>query len=233
MYIFNIQWKSCSTTKIRFSLVFQGGKTVMKFYLEAPSLRRKKEALEYLEEHQKYNSNINGTGGMDKCLKGMSYEDWLIKSEKMKSDAYAKSINKCPAETYFLVRKEDDKIIGMINIRHHLTDEMLRFGGHIGYGIRPTERKRGYNKINLFLGLMKARERFGLDTVMVGCSADNIGSDKTIQALGGVLERSEIDPSDTTLTNVYWINIEESINRYYNVYSNYIDFEKNTSFSKG
>ena len=58
----------------------------MHFYLEEPSLERKEEALDYLYEHEEYKSEINGTGGMDKCLNGMSYENWLIKLEKMKND---------------------------------------------------------------------------------------------------------------------------------------------------
>ena len=189
-----------------------------KFYLVTPALERKDAALDYLEEHVKYNSEINGTGGMDDCLNGLSYEDWLIESEKRKDKEYAYSINRVPGETFFLVRENDKRIVGMINIRQHLTPQMLQFGGHIGYGIRPTERRKGYNKINLYLGLLKAAE-LGLEKVMLDCSADNIGSDKTIKALGGVLERSEIDPYDNTLTNVYWIDVKDAVERYYNDYA--------------
>ena len=197
----------------------------MKFYLEKPSIERKEEALEYLEEHVKYASDLNGTGGMDKCLEGMSYEDWLIRLDNMRDEEYAKSINRCPGETFFLIRKDDNKLIGMLNIRHKLTEAMLEFAGHIGYGIRPTERQKGYNKINLYLGLIKAHEDFGLDRVMLGCAADNLGSDKTIKALGGVLEKSEIDPMDGELTNVYWIDVIDSIDRYRDNFREYIDDE--------
>ena len=55
---------------------------------------------------------------------------------------------KVPAETYFLVRKRDNKIVGMINIRLQLHEKLKEFGGNIGYSIRPTERRKGYNKIN-------------------------------------------------------------------------------------
>ena len=197
----------------------------MKFYLEKPSLERKAEALEYLDEHVKYASDINGSGGLDKCLNGMSYEDWLIRLDNMKDEEYARSINRCPGETFFLIRRDDNKIVGMLNIRHKLTDAMLEFAGHIGYGIRPTERQKGYNKINLYLGLIKAKEEFNLDKVMLGCSADNIGSDKTIKALGGVLEKSEVDPMDGELTNVYWIDVEDSIDKYRDTFSEYIEDE--------
>ena len=63
-------------------------------------------------------------------------------------------------------------------------------GGHIGYGIRPSERRKGYNKINLYLALKEAK-KIGLDRVMIDCAAFNIASDKTIQAFGGILERCE------------------------------------------
>ena len=107
-------------------------------------------------------------------------------------------------------------------MRLELNDYLRNFGGHIGYSIRPTERRKGYNKINLYLGLIEAKEKFKLDKVMLDCSADNIGSNKTIQSLGGVLERSEIDPTDNTLTNVYWINVDESLEKNYQKYKKYI-----------
>ena len=110
----------------------------------------------------------------------------------------------------------------MINVRFNLNEKMLRFGGHIGYGIRPTERKKGYNKINLYLGLQKAYEEFKLDRVMLDCDVNNLGSDKTIQALGGILEKTEIDPMDNTLTNVYWINVKESLDKYKGIYEPFI-----------
>lgn len=181
-----------------------------KFYLEEPNIERKNEVIEYLNEHVQYNSDINGTGSIDKILEGKTYEECLDRIHKMQDSEYAKSINRCPGKTFFLIRKNDNKLIGMINVRYNLNDAMLRFGGHIGYGIRPTERKKGYNKINLYLGLIEA-EKVGLENVMIDCSVTNLGSDKTIKALGGKLERSEIDPSDNELTNVYWISVKESI----------------------
>ncbi|QUH30968.1 GNAT family N-acetyltransferase [Vallitalea guaymasensis] len=192
-----------------------------KFFLEIPSINRKEQALDYLNEHIKFNSNINGTGGMDKCLKEITYEEWLIEREKKRDKEYAYSINKVPGEVFFLIRKNDNKLVGMISIRHNLTPVMLKFGGHIGYGIRPTERRNGYNKINLYLGLLEA-EKIGLDKVMIDCSVTNLGSDRTIKSLGGVLERTEIDPSDNTLTNVYWIDVSKSLQDYKTTYMKYI-----------
>ena len=192
-----------------------------RFYLEEPSLERKDEIIEYLDEFVKYNSNINGTGSLDKIYDGYTFEEALERCLNMKNEEYAKSINRVPGKTFLLIRKNDNKIVGTINIRWNLSEKMLEFGGHIGYGIRPTERRKGYNKIQLYLVLLEV-QKLNLDKVMIDCSVDNLGSDKTIKALGGILERCELDESDNTMTNVYWINVDESIKKYKNEYSKYI-----------
>lgn len=192
-----------------------------RFYLEEPSLERKDEIIEYLDEFIKYNSNINGTGSLDKIYDGYTFEEALERCLNMKNEEYAKSINRVPGKTFLLIRKNDNKIVGTINIRWNLSEDMLKFGGHIGYGIRPTERRKGYNKIQLYLVLLEA-QKLNLDKVMLDCSVDNLGSDKTIKALGGILERCELDESDNTMTNVYWINVDESIKKYKDEYSKYI-----------
>lgn len=192
-----------------------------KFYLEEPSLERKDEIIEYLDEFVKYNSNINGTGSLDKIYDGYTFEEALERCLNMKNEGYAKSINRVLGKTFLLIRKDDNKIVGTINIRWNLSEKMLKFGGHIGYGIRPTERRKEYNKIQLYLVLLEA-QKLNLDKVMLDCSVDNLGSDKTIKALGGILERCELDEADNTMTNVYWINVDESIKKYKDEYSKYI-----------
>ena len=192
-----------------------------RFYLEEPSLERKDEIIEYLDEFVKYNSNINGTGSLDKIYDGYTFDEALERCLNMKNEEYAKSINRVPGKTFLLIRKNDNKIVGTINIRWNLSEKMLEFGGHIGYGIRPIERRKGYNKIQLYLVLLEA-QKLNLDKVMIDCSVDNLGSDKTIKALGGILERCELDESDNTMTNVYWINVDESIKKYKDEYDSFI-----------
>lgn len=194
------------------------------FYLESPSLSRKEEALEYIKEHRTYQSDMNGDSGLDHCPDDYSYEEWLVEIEKKKKKEYAYSIGRVPGEVYFLVRVSDNRIVGMINIRYDLTPEMMEFGGHIRYGIRPTERRKGYNKINLYLGLLRAKE-LGLEHVMLDCTVDNIGSNATIKALGGVLKRTAVDPWDNELTNVYWIDVVKSLEDYSQEFEPYRKWE--------
>ena len=192
-----------------------------KFYLEEPTIKRKDEIIEYLSEFVKYNSDLNGVGSLDKIYDGYTFEQALSRCLKMKDEEYARSVNRCPSKTFLLIRNNDNRIVGSINVRWNLTKEILNFGGHIGYSIRPTERRKGYNKINLYLGLIEAK-KLGLDKVVLDCAITNLGSDKTIKDLGGILERCEIDPYDNELTNVYWINVNDSINKYKDIYEPYI-----------
>lgn len=194
---------------------------MQKFYFERPSIERKDEIIEYINEFVEYKSNINGSGSLDKILKGYTFEQALERCLNMENNEYAERVGRCTGKTFLLVRENDNKIVGTINVRWNLNKSMLQFGGHIGYGIRPTERRKGYNKINLYLGMIEA-EKVGLDKVMLSCDVSNIGSDKTLKALGGKLERTEIDPSNGILTNVYWFDVRETINKYKSIYEPYI-----------
>ena len=184
-----------------------------RFYLEMPSIERKNEIIDYINEFVLYNSDIHGTGSLDKILEGYTFEQALERCLNMQDKEYAKKLGRCQSKTFLLIRENDDKIVGTINVRWNLTESMKQFGGNIGYGIRPTERRKGYNKINLYLGLIEA-QKLGLDRVMLDCDVNNLGSAKTMQSLGGVLERTEVNPSDGVLTSVYWFNVNETIHKY-------------------
>lgn len=192
-------------------------------FLEIPSFKRKQAVLDYLEENIQYGSDLNGIGSVDKFLDGMTYEEWLLELKKGENIEYVTQINRCLSKTFFVVRKNDNKIIGMINIRYRISNEMLKsWASHIGYGIRPTERKKGYAKIALYLALLE-EQKLGETNVLLECAVDNIGSNKTIQALGGKLEKTELDSYDNTMTNYYWINVNDSVKKYSEQYNSKIE----------
>lgn len=178
-----------------------------KFYLESPSIKRKDEAINYVKEFYENNSNLNGDSGLDKYLD--DYEGWLEFLNKLSNPLTVPS-GYCLGYEYFLIRKNDSKLVGLINLRHNLNKNLLLHGGHIGYSIKVTERRKGYNKINLYLCLIKARE-LGLDKVLLTAYDDNIGSVKTILDAGGVLE-NKINDSGKFLGR-YWIDVEESLKK--------------------
>lgn len=195
-----------------------GGEYKMeKFYLEMPSLERKNQIIDYVNEFALYNSETNGMGSLRKMFEGYTFEQALEECLRMQDEEYAKKLGRCQSKTFLLIRENDDRIIGAINVRWNLPESMKQFGGNIGYGIRPTERRKGYNKINLYLGLIEA-QKLGLDLVMLDCDVNNLGSVKTMQALDGKLERTEVDPSDGILTSVYWFDVNETIDKYQNVF---------------
>ena len=99
---------------------------------------------------------------------------------------------------------EDDTYLGAITLRHELNDFLLRAGGHIGYGIRPSARGRGLATWALRSVLVRA-SALGLRTVLVTCGDSNLASARVIEKAGGVLE----DVRDTELgrTRRYWITL--------------------------
>lgn len=106
-----------------------------------------------------------------------------------------------PQTDYWLI--VDGQYAGEISIRHYLTDALERFGGHIGYRIRPSMRERGYGTVQCKLGIEKARAR-GISRILITCDDNNIGSYKIIEACGGVLW-DKIDNGRAVLTRRYWI----------------------------
>lgn len=188
-------------------------------YLEIPSINRKAEIINYINELEKYNSEINGIEVFAKILNGYTFEQALEYCFNIENIEYAKKLEKSQMKTFLLIRKNDDKIVGALNIRWNLPENIKQFGGNIGYGIRPTERKKGYNKINLYLGLIEAK-KIGLKEVKLVCETNNLCSVKTIEALDGILQRVEIDPCDGVLTSIYWLNVDKTINKYKDTFKN-------------
>ncbi len=100
---------------------------------------------------------------------------------------------------------QDDRILGAIQVRHHIDHPNLKVvGGHIGYGIRPSERRKGYAKEMLRLALSEAR-KIELKEVLITCDDDNIGSYKTIEANGGVFESTILVEGKNIRR--YWISL--------------------------
>ena len=180
-----------------------------KFYFEIPGIERKKDAAEYIREFREYQSEINGTGGLDRFVDSGDYEGWL---EKLSTD-YTRipDEKRVPARTYFLVRESDSRIVGMINIRLALNERLSHYGGNIGYSIRPTERGKGYNNINLYLGLKVCR-KYGIERIFMDADLENPASWKTMEAFGGVRVREYYDDVNAHCTVVdYNIDVNPAL----------------------
>lgn len=159
-----------------------------RFYLEVPGIERKTDALELIREYEADGSKMNGAGGLNKHAD--DYEGWLKMTEEY--NFWIPDESRVPAREFFFVRESDRRIVGLINIRIALNERLRAYGGHIGYSIRPSERGKGYNKINLYLGL-KICNQYGIETVLMDADLENPASWKTMEALGGVRVREYFD----------------------------------------
>ena len=135
-----------------------------------------------------------------------SAEEWIKICSLRKSEETCESVGtSVPSHMFLAVRKSDDRIVGIIDLRHHIDHPILgTWGGHCGYSVRPSERGKGYAKEMLRLNILKAKE-LGIKKMLVTCNVDNTASEKTILANGGVFEKTiEVDGS---LMKRYWINV--------------------------
>jgi len=132
----------------------------------------------------------------------MSFKELVNKWKEYESESiYEKGL--VPSSIYFLM--DEDKIIyGAIDIRHELNDYLLQYGGHIGYGIRPSHRRKGYASQMLTLALPIVKE-LGISKALITCDKNNTGSAKTIMNNGGILENEVINGDE--ITQRYWIEL--------------------------
>jgi predicted acetyltransferase len=111
-----------------------------------------------------------------------------------------------PASAFWLVR--DQRILGTVDIRHRLSEALRDFGGHIGYSVRPSERRKGYGTQMLALALQEAR-RLGISRALVTCDRENIASARVIRNNGGVLDSESHSSLAGRVTQRYWIELGE------------------------
>ena len=97
-----------------------------------------------------------------------------------------------------------NRLIGAVNIRHELNEDLLLYGGHIGDGVRPSERKKGYATEMIRLALIECK-KLGINKVLITCDKDNIGSRKSIINNGGIKENEVME--DGEILERYWITI--------------------------
>lgn len=129
-------------------------------------------------------------------------EQWLINIEKMgKQETCPEGF--VPSDVYIAVRADDNRIVGITDLRHNINTPILSsWGGHIGYTVRPSERGKGYAKEMLRLNLQNCH-KLGIDKVLITCHVFNSASEKVIIANGGVFEK-EITVEGEKIRR-YWI----------------------------
>lgn len=185
-----------------------------KLKLVLPSNVYKEQVMKYRKIFLDNNESLDGCSGLEECN---TYEEWVDFDNRL-FRKYKK--NYVPSSVYLAIRVSDNKLVGIIDIRHFLSDFLYNYGGNIGYSVLPEERRKGYAKEMLKLAIEKCKQ-MNMKRVLLTCDKENIASAKTIKANGGALEnevRDEVDLGNSGIIQRYWISLKK---RYADKYVGY------------
>ena len=146
--------------------------------------------------------SMDGTGPLRRCE---DPEEWLRKVRSYE-DPSSVPEGLVTATQYLCVREEDGAVLGMLQLRHYLNEYLEKYAGHIGYSVRPDERRKGVATWMLREALPICRE-LGLEKVMIACVPGNEASRRTILANGGVYDKTVYEPDDGEYLEQYWITL--------------------------
>ena len=137
------------------------------------------------------------------AIRRLDYHDFENYCENL--EIRDNSLDRVPDSTFFCLDEERDIFVGAVNIRHYLNEALLLNGGHIGDGVRPSERRKGIATQMIGMALTECK-KLGIERVLMVCDQDNIGSAKSIQKNGGVLENEIV--VDGVTEQRYWIELQ-------------------------
>lgn len=157
---------------------------------------------EYRQEFLDAGDSMDGTGP----LRRLEDPEEYIKICAEYEDPQTVPSHSVPASQFFLIRKRDNRLVGMLQVRHRFNDFLEKYAGHIGYSVRPSERRKGYAKEMLKMALPFCRE-IGIEKVLISCVDGNIGSEKTILANGGVYESTVYEPNGNKNLKRFWVEL--------------------------
>lgn len=176
---------------------------MLEILLTEPSLPQQDDAIKFRAECLALDGTIQG--GCD-LHRFPTYADWLAQLRLFTNETTVPQ-GLVPSDTYFAVEKHAETIVGIINIRHRLNENLTARGGNIGYSIRPSWRGRGLAPMMLSLGLQKCTT-LELEKVLLVCDQTNLPSAKTILRCGGVEEFTDLSVKEGIRR--FWIKIEKN-----------------------
>ena len=160
-------------------------------------------ALAEMIDEWKEDQEINNTNHSPWAIFKNDYHDfdYYLENLEIKSEGDGR----VPDSVFFLLDEDRNRLLGAVDIRHYLNESLLREGGHIGDGIRPSERRKGYATEMIRLALIECK-KLGMNKVLITCDRNNIGSAKSIINNGGILENEFVN-SDGEIEQRYWITL--------------------------
>ena len=172
----------------------------MELKLVKGSYGYKEQIIDMLKEWIDYNENHPEANTSPNAIFRNNYEDFAYYLEHLEYKEPQEGL--VPDSTFFCFDEKRNLMVGAVNIRHDLNDYLLKYGGHIGDGIRPSERRKGYATEMIRLALEECR-KLGLTRVLMTCDKNNIGSAKSIIKNGGILENEVLE--EGSIKQRYWI----------------------------
>lgn len=160
----------------------------------------KQQITDFLDECKSSGKRIIPTAIMK-----FDHDDFENYCKMLEKRAHRETPDRVPATIYFTLDLDRNIVVGAVDIRHYLNENLLQHGGHIGDGVRPSERRKGYATAQIRLALEKCRE-LEIDRVLMTCEKWNIGSAKSIIKNGGILE-NEVNVEGKIFQR-YWINLK-------------------------
>lgn len=161
------------------------------------------QVMEYKDAMLANGDSFDGCAGLEEVNTFSEWIDFENRLKKRYGDTYV------PSEVFLAIRIEDNKLVGIIDYRHPLSDFLRRYGGNVGYSIIPSERRKGYATEMLGLLLPICLE-LGESKLLLTCDKSNEASSRTIKANGGILENEIVDDVGLSKSGViqrYWIQL--------------------------
>lgn len=172
--------------------------------LTAPSMEYDRQIQAFRREFLEQEGSMDGCGPLRRFDRT---QDWLDFVESLKRPETVPP-GLVPMTQYLYVRESDKKVAGVIQIRHSFNDFLKMYGGHIGYSVCPSERRKGHASRMLGLVLPECR-KLGIDRVLVCCVRGNEGSRRTILHNGGEYESTVFFPERDVYLERYWIDLTD------------------------
>ena len=169
----------------------------MKLKLVKASNEYRSQIVDMLEEWNSFGEKI-----IPYAIRRLDYHDFEFYCNNLECKDTSSGF--VPDSTFFCLDEERNIMVGAVNIRHYLNESLLLNGGHIGDGVRPSERKKGIATNMISLALEECK-KLGIKKVLMVCDKDNIGSAKSIINNGGILENEVV--VDGIVEQRYWIEI--------------------------
>ena len=172
------------------------------FFLTEPSEIYAEQIRKYRQDFLDTNCSMDGCGPLRKFDNPFTY----ISECKKYTAPETVPEGSVMATQFLYVRRVDMHVVGMIQVRHYFNDYLSKYGGHIGYSIKPSERMKGYATSMLKAVLPYCRE-IGLDKILITCIDGNIGSEKTILNNGGIYESTVYESDQKCSLKRFWITL--------------------------